>query len=75
MKKYVFLFEASIYNGKLASECGFIPADTFGEAMGYLEKYYGDTLGKVQLECADVGIVGLITMDRETARKIWKDNT
>lgn len=72
MKKYVFLFEAEVYiNSEFVTECGFIPADTFGEAADYLEEYYGDTLDKLHLECSDTG---LVVMNKETARKIWEDN-
>lgn len=72
MKKYTFLFEAEVwFDNNMATECGFISADTFSEAVNLLEEYYGDSLDKLHLECSEAG---LITMDRETARKIWENN-
>lgn len=70
MKKYTFLFEADVwFDNNMVTECGFISADTFSEVVNLLEEYYGDSLDKLHLECSDSS---LITMDRETARKIWE---
>lgn len=72
MKKYSFLFEVDVwFDNNMATECGFISADTFSEAVNLLEEYYGDSLDKLHLECSNAS---LITMSRETARKIWENN-
>lgn len=72
MKKCSFLFEADVwFDNNMATECGFISADTFSEAANLLEEYYGDSLEKLHLECSEAS---LITMDRETARKIWENS-
>lgn len=39
-------------------EAGFCPADTFGEAMDYLEEFYGDELAVIKhLELLDTSLV------------------
>ena len=69
LRKYTAVFEVEVwYDNDPHIECGFYPADTFGEAMDYIEKYFGDELVAVKhLELIDVGMV---TMDREIMQNL-----
>lgn len=69
LRKYTAVFEVEVwYDSNPCTECGFYPADTFAEAMDYIEKYFGDELVAVKhLELIDVGMV---TMDREIMQNL-----
>ena len=56
------------YDNEIKEEAGFYPADTFGEAMDYIEEYFGDTLCVVKhLELLDSP---LLHMRPEVAKEI-----
>jgi hypothetical protein len=69
MKKYQVYFIVEIWDGHESREdAGFVPADSFREAMGYIEEYYGDELSVVKhLELLDVG---LLVMTPGKAREV-----
>ena len=72
MKEYTAYFVVDCYDGgETYSEAGFIPADTFAEAMCAVEKYYGKCLAVVKhLELMDTPV---LTMSPETAGKLLAD--
>jgi hypothetical protein len=46
------------FDGKTKEEAGFYPASTFGEAMDYIEEFFGDELVLVKhLELLDTSMV------------------
>ena len=56
------------FDGKVKEEAGFYPAGTFGEAMDYIEEYFGDELCVVKhLELLDSS---LLHMRPEVAKEI-----
>jgi hypothetical protein len=69
MKKYQAYFIVEIWDGHESREdAGFVPADTFYEAMGYIEQYYGNELSVVKhLELLDVG---MLVMSPDKAREV-----
>lgn len=74
IRKYNCYFEVDVsgFDFDHIIECGFIPADTYGEAMDYLEEYYGSDLNCVNhLELLDVG---LMIMSKDMAREVLKAN-
>lgn len=74
IRKFNCYFEVDVsgFDDDHLIECGFIPADTWGEAMDTLEEYYGTDLNCVNhLELFDVGIMA---MPRDLARKVLKAN-
>ena len=69
LRKYNAVFEVEVwYDSEPHSECGFYPADTFGEAMDYIEEYFGDEL--VAVKHLELIQVGMVTMDRETMQNL-----
>ena len=56
MKNYTAYFIVKANNGgQEYEEAGFIPADSYGEAAGYIEKYYRSSLNIIShLELLDV---------------------
>lgn len=75
LKKFNCYFEADVcgFDDDHLIECGFIPANTYGEAMEALEQYYGTTdLNCVNhLELLDVGIM---IMPKDLAREVLRVN-
>ena len=69
MRKYQAYFVVKIWDGQESREdAGFVPADTFHEAMDYIEEYYGNELDVVKhLELLDVG---LLVMPPAKAREV-----
>ena len=74
IKRFNCCFEVDVYSfdEDHVIECGFIPVDTYSEAMNALEEYYGSDLNCVNhLELFDVSIM---TMSKELAREILRAN-
>lgn len=69
MRKYQAYFIVEIWDGhKSREDAGFVPADTFHEAMDYIEEYYNNELSVVRhLELLDVG---LLVMTPAKAREV-----
>ena len=69
MRKYQAYFIVEIWDGNESREdAGFVPADTFHEAMDYIEAYYENELSVVKhLELLDVG---LLVMTPGKAREV-----
>ena len=71
-KRFNAYFEATvIYDDELHLECGFIPVDSFTEAMQIIEDYFGDQLCAIKIDWMDGG---LITMPKEVAKQIREFN-
>lgn len=66
MKEYQVYFVVEIYDGEESrTDAGFVPANSFHEAVSYIEKHYGNELVLFKhLEMLDVSI---LTMRPETA--------
>ena len=63
-----FVVECNGYDNDGYTDAGFYPADTFSEAMNYIEEFYGSELVVVKhLELLDTS---LVTMNPETAAEI-----
>lgn len=63
-----FVVECNGYDNDGYTDAGFYPADTFGEAMNYIEEFYGSELVVVKhLELLDTS---LIAMKPEVAAEI-----
>ena len=69
MKKYQAYFVVEIWDGNESREdAGFVPADSFHEAMDYIEEYYCNELSVVKhLELLDVS---LLVMTPGKAREV-----
>ena len=69
MRKYQAYFVVEIWDGSESREdAGFVPADTFHEAIDYIEEYYNNELSIVKhLELLDVG---LLVMTPGKAREV-----
>ena len=69
MRKYQVYFVVEAWDGSESREdAGFVPANSFHEAMEYIEEYYGDELSIVKhLELLDVG---LLVMTPAKAREV-----
>ena len=53
-----FIVECNGYDSDTYTDAGFYPADTFGEAMDYIEEFYGSELVVVKhLELLDTSLV------------------
>lgn len=60
LRKYMayFVVEYNGYDNDSYTDAGFYPADTFSEAMGYIEEFYGSELVVVKhLELLDTSLV------------------
>lgn len=58
----------TVFDDKIKEEAGFYPADTFSEAMDYIEEYFSDELCVVKhLELLDTS---LLHMRPEVAKEI-----
>lgn len=69
LKEYTayFVVKAAL-DGEVYREAGFYPAESFSEAIGYIEEYYGENLAAVEhLELLDAS---LIHMDPEVAKEV-----
>lgn len=68
LRKYCAYFVVeTAFDGETKEKAGFYPANTFGEAMDYIEEYFGDELCVVKhLEIVDSA---MITMPVECAEK------
>ena len=69
MRKYHAYFIIEVWDGcESREDAGFVPADTFHEAIDYIEEYYGEELSIVKhLELLDVG---LLVMTPGKAREV-----
>lgn len=70
LRKYMayFVVECNGYDNDGYTDAGFYPADTFGEAMEYIEEFYGSDLVVVKhLELLDAS---LVVMNPETAAEV-----
>ena len=72
MRDYTAYFVVEFcYDGQTRTEAGFYPANTFTEAVGYLEAFYGEDLMTIKhLEIMD-GM--MITMKPEVAKSILEE--
>lgn len=71
-KEFNAYFEATVmYDDELHLECGFIPADSFTEAMQVIENYFGNQLFAVKLDWMEAG---LITMPKKVAKQVREFN-
>jgi hypothetical protein len=68
MKNYIAYFVVEVYDDEeCRKDAGFIPANTFGEPMDYLEEYYGNELSVVHhIELLDIS---MLTMTPEVAEE------
>ena len=69
MKNYQVYFVVEIYDGENSrNDAGFVPANTFHEAVEYIEEYYGSELVLFKhLELLDISI---LTMRPEIAENL-----
>lgn len=72
MKNYTAYFIIKANDGDQEyEEAGFIPADSYGEAAGYIAKYYGSSLGVIShLELLDIP---MLTMSTEVAENFLNE--
>lgn len=71
-KEFNAYFEATVmYDDELHLECGFIPVDSFTEAMRIVEDHFGNQLCAVKFDWMDPG---LITMPKEVAKQVREFN-
>ena len=69
MKKYQAYFIVEVWDGHESREdAGFVPADTFCEAVGYIEEYYGNEL--VLFKHLEILDIGLLVMTPGKAREV-----
>jgi hypothetical protein len=68
LRKYTAYFKVELWDGEETRiDAGFCSADTFHEAMDYIEEYYGDELCVVhRIELLDMS---LLTMTPEVAEE------
>ena len=53
-----FVVECNGYESDTYTDAGFYPVDSFGEAVGYLEEFYGNELVVIKhLELLDTSLV------------------
>lgn len=72
MKEYNIYFEATVlYDDEERTECGFVPADNFVDAMTTIEGYFGNQLCDIKMHWMDGG---LITMEKQTAKQVLEFN-
>ena len=69
LREYCAYFVVEIcFDNEIKEEAGFYPANTFGEAMDYIEEYFGDELCVVKhLELLDSS---MLYMRPEIAKEI-----
>lgn len=73
MKNQTVYFEIEMYfDGELRTECGFIPADNFAEAVKVIEEYFGDELASFNR----LGMLGssLMLMEKDVVRRVMDYN-
>ena len=69
MKKYQAYFVVEIWDGNESREdAGFVPANTFHEAMDYIEEYYGNELSVVKH--LELIYMGLLVMTPDKAKEV-----
>ena len=68
MKNHIAYFVVEVYDGEeFRNDAGFLPANTFSEAMNCIEEYYGEELSVVHhIEFLDMSIM---TMTPEVAEE------
>lgn len=73
MKSWTVYFEVEIrLDEELRTECGFIPADSYAEAVKEIEEYFGDELASFnRLEMLDCS---LMLMEKDVARRVLDYN-
>ena len=62
LRKYMayFVVECNGYDSDTYTDAGFYPADSFSEAMDYIEEFYGSELVVVKhLELLDISLVAM----------------
>ena len=62
LRKYMayFVVECNSYDCDAYTEAGFYPADTFSEAVDYIEEFYGSELAVIKhLELLDTSLVAM----------------
>ena len=62
LRKYMayFVVECNGYDNDGYTDAGFYPADTFSEAMDYIEEFYGSELVLIKhLELLDTSLVAM----------------
>ena len=72
LRNYTAYFIVEVYDGEQSrKDAGFVPANSFGEAMDCIEKYYGNELVMVHhLEILDIS---MLTMTVETAEHLLEE--
>ena len=72
LRNYTAYFIVGVYDGEEnRKEAGFVPANSLGEAMNYIEEYYGNELAIVHhLELLDTS---LMTMRVEAAKYLLEE--
>ena len=72
LRSYTAYFIVEVYDGEQSrKDAGFVPANSFGEAMDYIEEYYGKELVIVHhLEILDIS---MLTMTVETAEHLLEE--
>ena len=58
-------------DGQIRTEAGFYPANTFTEAVGYLEAFYGEDL--VTIKHLEIMDCMMVTMNPEVAKSILEE--
>jgi hypothetical protein len=73
MKNCTVYFEVEMwFDGDIRTECGFIPANSFAEAVKEIEEYFGDDLASFnRLEMLESG---LVLMEKDVARRVREYN-
>ena len=69
LRNYTVYFVVEVHDGEESrKDAGFVPANSFGEAMDYIEDYYGNELSIVHhLELLDTS---MLTMSVDTAEHL-----
>ena len=72
LRNYTAYFVVEVYDGeKSRKDAGFVSANSFGEAMDYIEEYYGEELVMVHhLEILDIS---MLTMTVEAAEHLLEE--
>ena len=74
MKNCTIFFEVETwFDEEIRIECGFVPANSYAEAVKEIEEYFGDDLDGInRLEMVEGG---LMLMQKDVARQVLTYNT
>ena len=72
LRNYTAYFIVEVYDGEESRhDAGFVSANTLGEAMDYIEEYYGEELMAVKhMELIDCS---MLVMTPELAEKVYHE--